>query len=219
MEKLLNVNEIFHSIQGEGTRAGRKCVFVRLQGCMLRCNWCDTPYALELRQKEKMLTISDIVSQVKGYNTNFVQITGGEPLAQENSIFLMSKLCDMGYLVALETNGHSDVSSVDKRVIKIMDIKCLASGMSKFNNYNNIEYLTQQDEVKFVIANDEDFDWAKGKVEEYQLDEKVNAVIFSPAFRLYQPEKLAEMVLKTDLKIMMQIQIHKYIWHPSKRGV
>ncbi len=219
MKFALNINEIFHSIQGEGTRAGKRCVFIRLQGCMLRCKWCDTPYALELKQKEKILDIDEIIEIVHSYKTKFVQLTGGEPLAQENSLMLMNKLCNLGYEVAIETNGHSDVSNVDKRVIKIMDIKCPASSMSKFNNYNNINYLTKQDEVKFVIANDDDFDWALNKVIEYDLVEKVKAVLFSPAFGLYESEKLAERILSTELDIRMQIQIHKYIWHPSKRGV
>lgn len=219
IEDKLNISEIFYSIQGEGSKAGLPCVFVRLQGCMLRCSWCDTPYALELKQVETMMSIDEVIEKIAGYNCNFVELTGGEPLAQENVYLLIDKLLELGYEIAIETNGHADVSKLNSSVIKIMDIKCPDSSMSRFNNYNNINYLNKIDDVKFVIASKNDFEWAIGKINEFKLVEKVNSVILSPVFGKIVLEELAELILASKLKIKMQLQMHKYIWHPDKRGV
>ncbi len=219
IEDKLNISEIFYSIQGEGSRAGLPCVFVRLQGCMLRCSWCDTPYALELKQVETMMSIDELIEKIAGYDCNFVELTGGEPLAQENVYLLIEKLLELGYEIAIETNGHADVSKLNTNVIKIMDIKCPDSSMSRFNNYNNINYLSKIDDVKFVIASKNDFDWAIEKINEFKLVEKVNSVILSPVFGKIELEELAELILASKLKIKMQLQMHKYIWHPDKRGV
>lgn len=219
MEETLNINEIFYSIQGEGSRTGLPCVFVRMQGCMLRCKWCDTDYALELREIKNIMTIEEIINKIQSFNCNFVELTGGEPLAQENTVLLAKILCDLGYQVAIETNGYSDISKLDCRVIKIMDLKCPDSGMSKFNNYENIKYLSHKDEVKFVIASDNDFEWATEIIKKYDLTKIVSYVFVSPAFGLYEPKKLAEKVLNCGLNIRLQLQLHKYIWEPNTRGV
>lgn len=218
-DNVLNINEIFFSIQGEGSRSGLPCIFVRLQGCMLRCKWCDTDYALELRETKSLMSFEQILEQISKYNCNFVELTGGEPLAQKNAYTFLQLLCDKGYETAIETNGHSDVSLVDSRVIKIMDIKCPDSGMSKFNNYDNINYINKKDEVKFVVSSDNDFDWALDKIKEYNLIERANSVILSPAFNLYEAQRLAERILASGENIRMQLQIHKFIWHPTTRGV
>ncbi len=215
----LNINEIFYSIQGEGTRAGLPCVFVRLQGCPLRCKWCDTAYALELNQKEKLMSYEEISSQIKTYNCNFIELTGGEPLAQPAAIGLLDLLIEAGYVVAIETNGHSDISPLNPSVIKIMDIKCPGSGMSKFNNYNNFKHITKNDEVKFVVSSDEDFDWACDIINNYNLTNQAGSVLFSPAFGLYEPIELSKKILGSGLRVRMQIQMHKFIWHPDTRGV
>lgn len=218
MEKL-NINEIFYSIQGEGTRAGLPCVFIRLQGCMLRCSWCDTPYALELRETADMMDFEMIKEIVLKYNCSFIEFTGGEPLAQKHSIDYMKLFADTGYTVAVETNGHADVSNLDSRIIKIMDFKCPDSGMSKFNNYKNIDYLTKNDEIKFVVSGKADFDWALNLIKEHDLVNKTAAVIVSPVFGKIELIDLANMVLSSGLNIRMQLQMHKFIWHPEKRGV
>ncbi len=219
MTEKLNINEIFFSIQGEGIRAGLPCVFIRMQGCMLRCRWCDTDYALELRENKHIMSIAEIIEKIKSYNCQFVELTGGEPLAQENTYILAKYLCDSGYQVAIETNGHADVSKLDSRVIKILDLKCPGSGMSKFNNYSNINYLDKKDEVKFVISDENDFCWAVDIIKQYDLVYRVGAVLVSPAFGLFEPRKLAELVLSSHLNIRLQLQIHKYIWEPNTRGV
>ncbi|MEJ5244765.1 MAG: radical SAM protein [Bacteroidota bacterium] len=219
MTEKLNINEIFFSIQGEGTRAGLPCIFIRMQGCMLRCHWCDTDYALELNINKNIMSIDEILEKIKEYKCKFVELTGGEPLAQDNTYILAKYLCDLGYQVAIETNGYADVSKLDSRVIKIMDMKCPGSGMSKFNNYSNFNYLDKKDEVKFVISDENDFLWAKDIIIKYNLLERVGAVLVSPAFGLIEPRKLAELILSSSLNIRLQLQIHKYIWEPNTRGV
>ncbi len=215
----LNINEIFFSIQGEGTRAGLPCIFIRMQGCMLRCRWCDTDYALELNINKNIMSIDEIIEKIKEYKCKFVELTGGEPLAQDNTYILAKYLCDLGYQVAVETNGYADVSKLDSRVIKIIDMKCPGSGMSKFNNYSNLNYLDKKDEVKFVISDENDFLWAKDIIIKYNLIDRVAAVLVSPAFGLIEPRKLAELILSSSLDIRLQLQIHKYIWEPNTRGV
>lgn len=214
----LKISEIFYSIQGEGTRAGLPCVFVRLQGCMLRCVWCDTDYALEFKGGKKM-TVNEIVEEVKSYGCKLVCVTGGEPLGQKAVPELLRELCDEGLEVTLETNGHADIGVVDSRVAKIMDIKCPGSEMLRFNKYENIELLTNRDEVKFVVASREDFDWAMGKVKEYSLIEKTEAVLISPVFGAVGAKELAEWIKKCDLPVRLQMQLHKLIWGKDVRGV
>jgi 7-carboxy-7-deazaguanine synthase len=214
-----NISEIFYSIQGEGTRAGLPCVFVRFQRCKLRCRWCDTPYALKFKGEGISLSAKEIIEKIEKFHCNLIQITGGEPLHQENTIPFMKELCNLKYSVMLETGGSEDISEIDKRVVKIMDLKCPGSKMLKFNNYENIKYLNKKDEIKFVIADKNDFDWAVDTVNKYRLTEKVSAVLFSPVFQSLKPEKLAAWILKSNLPLRLQLQIHKYIWDPNKRGV
>jgi 7-carboxy-7-deazaguanine synthase len=214
-----NISEIFYSIQGEGSRAGERCVFVRLQGCELRCSWCDSEYALDLKQQEHQMTGQDIFEKIQEYDCDYVLFTGGEPLNQPDILHLMNYLCDIGYVVSIETNGHMPVAEIDPRVIKVMDLKCPGSAMVKFNNFDNIDHLTQNDEVKFVIASEEDYIWAKAAVEEYALLDKAGFVYFSPVFGSINAQDLAEYILRDNLSIRMQLQLHKYIWDPKTRGV
>ncbi len=216
---MLNISEIFYSIQGEGTRAGLPYVFIRLQGCKLRCKWCDTPYALKLKGEGELMTIDKIISVIKSYQCNFIQITGGEPLHQENVCQLMKMLCTRKYTVVLETSGAVDISMVDKRVIKIMDLKCPGSDMVKLNKFENLNYITKKDEIKFVIADKSDFDWAIGIIEKFELFNITKNLLFSPAFNIVEPETLATWLLESEKPVRLQLQIHKYIWEPNKRGV
>lgn len=215
----LNISEIFYSLQGEGSRAGLPCIFVRTQGCRLRCSWCDTAYALELKQSELMMSPNEIMNIIKSYKCRFVEFTGGEPLEQEGVYELMSHLCDEDYNVAVETSGYILLDKVDPRVIKILDIKCPGSGMHKKNNYDNISLLNLHDEVKFVIASREDYDFAKSVIIKYNLHQRVSNVLMSPAFYELETRQLAEWILADFLPVRMQVQMHKYIWHPDKRGV
>jgi 7-carboxy-7-deazaguanine synthase len=211
----LVINEIFHSIQGESTGIGRPCVFVRLAYCDLRCVWCDTAYAFE---EGSAMEIEDIVSKVKGYGCKLVEITGGEPLFQENVHVLMTRLCDEGCEVMLETGGHRDISAVDRRVKRIVDIKCPGSKMEKRNRWENIRHLTPQDEIKFVIADRNDYEWAKQVIQRHQLD-AVSPVLMSPVFGSVENRTLAEWILHDRLNVRLQLQMHKYIWDPKMRGV
>ncbi len=215
----LNISEIFYSIQGEGTRAGLPCVFIRLQGCNLRCSWCDTPYALEINQEEKPMTFAEIISAVEQYNCNFIEFTGGEPLQQTAVVDLINYFANMGKIVAIETNGYHSFSDIDHRVIKIMDIKCPGSKMQKFNNFNNLKFLTNNDEIKFVVIDKSDFDYALEIVTKYKLEEIVDTILFSPVFGKCQPVDLANWILSTRKNYRMQLQMHKFIWHPDTRGV
>jgi 7-carboxy-7-deazaguanine synthase len=213
-----NVSEIFHSIQGEGTRSGKRCVFIRMQGCRLRCSWCDTPYSLELKQTENIMTAEEIIAKVKSFDCPFIEFTGGEPMEQDNIVPLMSYLCDDGFTVAVETAGYIDVRNLDKRIIKIMDIKCPGSKMEKKNFYENLEHLSVNDEVKFVIIDRIDYDFAKAIVNKYSLS-KTNEVLFSPVFGKIDYQQLVNWILEDHLNVRFQLQIHKYIWHPDTRGV
>lgn len=211
----LVINEIFFSIQGESTRIGRPCTFVRLTTCDLRCTWCDTMYAFEEGSEMK---IEDIIRQIKLFDCNLVEITGGEPLIQEKVHHLMKFLCDHGFEVMIETGGHRDISTIDPRVKRIMDIKCPGSLMEKRNRWENINLLTHQDEVKFVISNQTDYDWAKGIINQHQLTTHCQ-VLMSPVFGKLENRTLAEWILNDRLNVQFQIQLHKYIWDPSTRGV
>lgn len=215
----LNISEIFYSIQGEGTRSGLPCVFIRLQGCNLRCSWCDTPYALEIKQEEKLMTFAEIISEVEQYNCNFIEFTGGEPLQQQEVIELINHFANQGKTVAIETNGYHSFENLNSRVIKIMDIKCPGSKMQKFNNFDNLLYLTKHDEIKFVVLDKNDFDYACEIISTYNLENLVGTILFSPVFGKCQPIDLANWILSARKNYRMQLQMHKYIWHPDTRGV
>ena len=214
--RVLKINEIFYSIQGESTKAGLPCVFVRLTYCNIRCVYCDTEYAF---YEGVDRTIDDIVSEVRSFDCKLVEITGGEPLVQENVHILMTKFCDLGYDVLIETGGSLPIENIDKRVKVIMDLKTPYSKMEKKNRYENIRHLKPNDEVKFVIGSREDYDWAKELLKKYDLLNKVEQVLLSPVFDKVENLELAEWILKDKLNVRFQLQMHKYIWHPETRGV
>ncbi|MSS76295.1 MAG: 7-carboxy-7-deazaguanine synthase QueE [Methyloglobulus sp.] len=204
----LRITEIFYSLQGESSTVGIPTVFVRLTGCPLRCGYCDTAYAFAGGEKK---TISDIIAEVASYGTRYVTVTGGEPLAQPSCLELMVQLLDLGYIVSLETSGALDVSTVDPRVIKVMDLKTPSSGELGRNLYQNIQYLSKTDQVKFVIGNDEDYDWSKRILAEHNLSEHCE-VLFSPVMGQQNPTKLANKILQDRLPVRFQIQLHKLLW-------
>jgi len=212
---MIKVNEIFYSIQGEGASAGLPCVFVRLTGCNLRCTYCDTEYAF-YEGTDK--SIEQIIEQVRTYNCNLVEITGGEPLQQIKSFDLMKELCENNFEVLLETGGSLSIKEVDKRVKIIMDLKCPSSGMKKKNLYSNIDFIKPTDEVKFVIETREDYDWAKNIIKNYKLDDKTQ-ILFSPVFGKVNYELIVKWILEDKLNVRFQLQMHKFIWDPEKRGV
>jgi 7-carboxy-7-deazaguanine synthase len=213
---VLTINEIFHSIQGESTHAGRPCVFVRLTACDLRCSWCDTPYAFHEGRK---MSVEEVIAQVKSYECNLVEITGGEPLLQKDVLPLMQRLLDDGFSVMVETGGHRSIAEVPREVVRVMDVKCPGSGESDRNDWTNMDHLTPQDEVKFVIKDRADYDYAKQIVEQYALPRRVAAVLFSPVHGDLDPKQLAAWILADRLTVRMQLQLHKYIWDPQTRGV
>ncbi len=213
----LKVNEIFYSIQGESTFAGCPSVFIRLTGCNLRCNFCDTEYAF-IDGVNK--TLDQIVTKVKSFGCDLVEVTGGEPLIQKNTPLLIKKLLDLGFTVLLETNGSQNIDIIDKRCIRIVDIKCPSSGEEKNNDLANLTKLQKNDELKFVIGTREDFDFAKKTIKIISKNRiEVKSISFSPIYRKIKPDVLAEWILKNNLKVRLNLQIHKYIWHPDKRGV
>jgi 7-carboxy-7-deazaguanine synthase len=212
---MLKVNEIFHSIQGESSKAGLPCVFVRLTYCNLRCTYCDTEYAFYDGQEK---SVEAIIEDVKKYNCRLVEITGGEPLMQSESLNLMQKLCDEGFDVMLETGGSLPVKDVDKRVLIVMDLKCPSSGMEKKNLYENLEYLKPADEIKFVIGNREDYEWTREIIGKHNLAEKFT-VLLSVVFGKLEPVKLVDWILEDKLNVRYQLQMHKFIWEPDRKGV
>ncbi len=212
------INEIFYSIQGEGPMAGFACVFVRLQGCNLRCSWCDSPYSLDTRQASLEMKSEEILEKVSSFECRHVEFTGGEPLQQKGAAGLINLFDENGYNTAVETNGSYYISDLNPSVIKVMDIKCPASGMSGNNKFDNLKYLNYKDAVKFVIAGYDDFLWAKDIYYSYKLSE-ICDVYFSPAFGIIKPAELAVWLTKERLRARLQLQIHKYIWNPEKRGV
>lgn len=216
MSGRLRVNEIFYSIQGESTWAGCPCVFIRLTGCNLRCQWCDTEYSF---YQGRHLNLEQIVDQVQDYRCNLVEVTGGEPLLQKGVHGLFRLLLDKGFTVLVETSGERDLSAVDGRVIKIVDLKCPSSGECGRNRMTNLEYLSQRDEIKFVVGNRCDFDWARETIKRHQLTQRVKAVLMSPVFGALPPVDLASWILQERLPIRMQLQLHKHIWPPDMRGV
>jgi 7-carboxy-7-deazaguanine synthase len=215
-EKKLTINEIYHSIQGESTWAGEPCVFVRLTFCDLRCNYCDTEYAFYEGKKQ---ALGEIVDAVAALQCPLVEITGGEPLLQKNVIPLMTMLADAGHTVLLETSGAHDISAVDQRVHRIMDLKTPGSGECARNLFSNIEHLTQRDEVKFVIGSREDYEWSREQVQNHALAQRCRAVLFSPIFGRIDPREIVEWILADRLPVRFQLQMHKFIWTPTKRGV
>jgi 7-carboxy-7-deazaguanine synthase len=215
-EQTLTINEIYQSIQGESTWAGLPCVFVRLTFCDLRCSYCDTEYAFYEGKKQ---SLSEILAAVRAFACNVVEITGGEPLLQKNVLPLMTMLADAGHTVLLETSGAHDISSVDPRVHRIMDLKTPGSGEVERNRFENIEHLTQRDEVKFVIGSREDYEWSRAEVQRLDLAARCRAVLFSPIFGRIDPREIVEWVLADKLPVRFQLQMHKFIWTPTQRGV
>lgn len=212
---LLKINEIFHSIQGESSYAGQPCVFIRLTGCNLRCIWCDTEYAF---YEGEDLSLVEILEKVNALNCDLVEVTGGEPLMQESVLALMRALINEGKTVLLETGGSLPIMDVPRQVIKIVDFKCPGSGMDKNNNWRILEDLSGHDELKFVVADRLDFDWALRNVIEKQLADRFT-VWFSPVFGKLAYKDLAEWILESQLPIRFQSQLHKHIWDPDAQGV
>lgn len=204
----LKINELFYSLQGESTLSGLPTVFVRLTGCPLRCTYCDAEYAFYDGQWQ---SFDDIMSSIAQYSTRYVCVTGGEPLSQRACIPFLTQLCDAGYTVSLETSGAMDVSKVDGRVIKVMDLKTPASGEEDRNLFSNLDYLNKQDEIKFVICDRNDYEWTKAILARYALADQV-ACIVSSGYEALQPKQLAEWVLEDGLNVRFQLQIHKYLW-------
>lgn len=215
-EKTLTINEIYFSVQGESTWAGLPCVFVRLTFCDLRCTYCDTEYAFYEGKKQ---TLGEIVDFVRHYDCRLVEVTGGEPLLQKNVLPLMTLLADDGCTVLLETSGAHDISKVDPRVHRIMDLKTPGSGEVESNLFTNIEHLTQRDEVKFVIGSREDYEWSRARMHEHRLAQRCRAVLFSPIFGRIDPRQIVEWILEDKLPVRFQLQMHKFIWTPTQRGV
>jgi len=208
----LRITEIFHSLQGEARDVGRPTVFVRLTGCPLRCVWCDTAYAFHGGQWRE---IDDILHEVATFQTRYVCVTGGEPLAQKRCIDLLRALCDAGYDVSLETSGALDVSAVDARVSKVVDLKAPGSGEAARNLWSNLDVLKTGDQIKFVLADRADYDWARARLEEHALGARCE-VLFSPVYGKLAPRELAEWILADRLPVRMQIQLHKLLWGEEK---
>jgi 7-carboxy-7-deazaguanine synthase len=213
---MLTINEVFYSIQGESTYAGRPCVFVRLTACDLRCSWCDTPYAFTEGRK---LSIEDVMREVEAWPCNLVEVTGGEPLLQEDAYGLMERLQAAGKVVLLETGGHLDISNVPPGVVRIMDIKCPGSGEAARNHWPNLDHLSGRDEVKFVIQDRTDYEFARDIVRRHDLDARCGAVLFSPVHGTMDLRQLSEWVLQDRLPVRVQVQLHKYVWGAETRGV
>ena len=213
---MLTVNEIFHSIQGESTFAGRPCVFVRLTACDLRCRWCDTPYAFHEGRK---MSVDEVVADVEARGCPIVEVTGGEPLLQADVYPLMQRLLDSGKTVLIETGGHRSIANVPAGVIRVMDVKCPGSGESDRNDWSNLAHLTRADEVKFVIADRADYEYARDIVQRENLSARVNAVLLSPVHGELDARLLSEWVIADRLDVRVQLQVHKYIWSPETRGV
>ena len=213
---MLTVNEVFFSIQGESTCAGEPCVFVRLTACDLRCSWCDTPYAFVEGRKE---TVDQVLEQVGRYGCRLVEVTGGEPLLQEDVYALMERLLGGGCRVLLETGGHRSIERVPSGVVAVLDIKCPGSGEAEKMDWANVGRLRAQDQVKFVIRDRADYDYARDVLARNDLAARTAAVLFSPVHGVLDPKDLAEWVLADRLPVRLQLQVHKYIWGANARGV
>lgn len=207
-EPRLRITEIFHSLQGETRTVGLPTVFIRLTGCPLRCHYCDTAYAFHGGQG---MGLSEILQQVEAYKPRYITVTGGEPLAQKSCLPLLSALCDKGYDVSLETSGALDISQVDARVIKVMDLKTPASGELEKNLFANIEHILQQDQIKFVICDEQDYQWTKEQIRKYDLASRCE-ILLSPSYQKLSPATLANWILADNLPVRMQIQLHKLLW-------
>lgn len=204
----LRINEIFFSLQGETSRVGLPTVFVRLTGCPLRCGYCDTAYAFTGGEN---ISIAEILSRIAHYKTNYITVTGGEPLAQKACLVLLTALCDAKYSVSLETSGALDLSQVDLRVCKVMDIKTPGSGEVTKNNWENLIHLTPKDEIKFVLCNEADYQWAGEIIRRKQLSQ-LCPILFSPVYDSLNPATLASWILRDELPVRMQLQMHKLLW-------
>ena len=209
----LRITEIFHSLQGESRSVGLPTVFVRLTGCPLRCQYCDTAYAFE---GGTMTTLDEIVEQVKSYGADYVTVTGGEPLAQPNCLPLLSELCDAGLQVSLETGGAMPVAGVDERVSIVLDLKTPGSNEMQRNDYDNIPKLGKKDQVKFVICDRQDYEWSRMKIEELALRDRVEEILFSPIHGQLSPKDLAEWILQDKLEVRFQLQLHKILWDDAQ---
>jgi 7-carboxy-7-deazaguanine synthase len=213
---MLTINEIFHSVQGESTYAGQPCVFVRLTACDLRCSWCDTPYAFYEGSKR---SLDDVIGEVDRYGCSLVEVTGGEPLLQEEVYPLMQRLLDSGKTVLLETGGHRSTERVPDNVVTILDVKCPGSGEVGKNDWKNLERLRPQDEVKFVVKDRADYEFAREVIVRHELAGRAAAIHLSPVHGVLDPKTLSEWVLAEKLPVRVQLQLHKYIWSPDTRGV
>lgn len=213
---MLTINEIFYSVQGESSYAGRPCVFVRLTACDLRCSWCDTPYAFHEGTKQSLDTI---LEQVDAYACPLVEVTGGEPLLQEDVYPLMERLLERGRTVLLETGGHRSTARVPDRVVTILDVKCPGSGESASNDWSNLDRLRPHDEVKFVVKDRADYEYAREVIARHDLAARAAAVHLSPVHGVMNPRTLSEWVLADRLPVRVQLQLHKFIWDPATRGV
>lgn len=208
MSYRLRVSEIFYSLQGESTLSGLPTVFIRLTGCPLRCQYCDTTYAFK---GGETMEAAELLQQVAQYSPRYVCVTGGEPLAQKDCQKLLVDLCDLGYQVSLETSGALDISEVDKRVIRVMDLKTPASGEVDKNRYENLDLLSDRDQLKFVLCDEEDYQWAKQMLDQYQLNGRCE-ILFSAAEGQLQPAQLADWIIRDQLPVRMQVQLHKILW-------
>ena len=209
-EQVLRITEIFYSLQGEARTVGLPTVFVRLTGCPLRCVYCDTEYAFS---GGEMHAIAEIARRVAAYAPRYVTVTGGEPLAQPNCLPLLATLCDAGYEVSLETGGAMTLDGVDARVVTVLDLKTPASGEVQRNDYNNIALVRPHDQIKFVICDRADYEWARFKLDEYRLHERVADILFSPSFGQLEGRQLADWILADNLPVRMQLQLHKLLWN------
>ena len=216
VEGKLKINEIYLSVQGESTWAGLPCVFVRLTGCDSRCSYCDTEYAFYEGSRK---SLDQVFDEVLRFECPLVEITGGEPLLQKNVLSLMAALCDADRTVLIETSGAHDISGIDPRVHRIMDLKTPSSGEVARNLYANIALLNHRDEVKFVIGSRDDYEWSREQIERHQLANRVKAVLLSPVFGRIEPREIVEWMLEDRLSARFQLQIHKFIWEPRARGV
>lgn len=212
----LTINEIYTSVQGESSWAGRRCVFVRLTACDLRCTYCDTEYAF---YEGKKRPLQEVIDEVLAEDCDLVEITGGEPLLQKNVLPLMAALCDAGRTVLIETSGAHDISKIDPRVHRIMDLKTPSSGECSRNLFSNIDHLNKGDEVKFVIGSREDYEWSREQVAKFGLCGRVGNILFSPVFGKIQPVEIVDWILGDKLDVRFQLQMHKFIWEPMARGV
>ena len=214
---MLRVTEIFRSIQGESTHAGRPCTFVRLTGCPMRCAWCDSEYTFTGGEH---ISIDEVLEQVRAFDPSLVEVTGGEPLAQAEAFILIERLCDEGYEVLIETGGYISTAEVDQRARVILDVKCPASGEALRNHWPNLDRLRpDKDEVKFVIADRRDWDFAREIIQRYTLERRARAVLISPAWGKVDLKEMADWIAGSGLHVRMQLQLHKYIWGPETRGV